>query len=709
MKKTPIAAQLPLGGGQSLILEHGRMARQADGSILLHVGDMTLLCTVVYKKTDGTGSFLPLSVDYQEKFHARGKIPGGFSRREGKLNEQEIYTSRMIDRTIRPCFPKGFFHEVSVQLSLISYDRTIRPDTFAISAVSTALGLSSLPFEKVVAGVRIAKNKGEFIANPTIAQQAESPIDWVVSGTEEEILMIEGNADALSEEEMMKVFAFAQEKIATYCAFQKKFLKQAKSEEKKEDFPSRKEDPTLAAFIDAHYLSHCQEIAAQCIKEKQPRKKAYQIAKESIISTFKEEHKVEEVEENLADTYFGEVKKKVLRKEILEKNKRLDGRSPDEIREISIETGLSSAHGSVLFTRGDTQVLGTATLAPPIYAQIVDGVIDSGQNFFMVHYNFPGFSINEAKPNRGPGRRELGHGNLVARALEKQLPSQEEYPGVIRGTSDVLASDGSSSMASTAAISLALAQTSLPKKELVAGVAMGLIYSAEKAVILTDILSDEDAAGDADLKVTGTRHGITALQMDIKTPGLPADLIYKMLVKAKEAREKILEKMEAALSLHKAPESAQCPVFGKIKIPVKLIGTVIGPKGKKIQELQEKTQSHITIEESGEISIFSPSGKELKKAKTLIEQLIEEPEINKTYTGRVVSIQPYGAFIEFLPNRDGLLHISQVSHQKIHNLADELKENQEIEVKLISVKSIRGRKEYALSRKVLLPNPNDFE
>ncbi|MEM9737530.1 MAG: polyribonucleotide nucleotidyltransferase [Bacteroidota bacterium] len=694
-----VSHTLQLPNNRSIIIETGRFAPQADGAAVVTMGKTILLATAIERQETQPGNFLPLSVDYQEKFHAAGKIPGSFFRREGKLNESEILISRLIDRTIRPCFPPNFFNSVNINVSLISSDEDVVPDTLAILAASAALTLSKIPFLQPVAAVRVAKINGVFYINPSNKELLNADCDIVVAANEEQMLMLEGSAKDISEDELIEILQFAQKNIQEQCRLQNELREKARISPSQDVQISCEEDTILKEFIHKNYYPKCRSIAEKAIQDKQVRKKYFEQAAEQVLVAYETDDPIDTA---LANKYIAEVNKQVVRDLLIEKNIRIDGRRPDEIRPIAIEVDILTSHGSAIVTRGYTQVLSTLTLGNKLDAQLIDGVTNSGYKDFMVHYSFPGFATNEVKPNRGPARREIGHGNLIYISLKNQLPDKLGVPYCMRLTADTLASDGSSSMAGTVAGSLALMDAGVQIKKPVAGIAMGLIHADTKSIILSDILSDEDAAGDTDLKVTGTRDGITACQMDIKTSGLSIDIIRQMLVKAKEGRIKILDIMEKVLSKPRAEYKPQAPAVKQIIIPVKMIGSVIGPRGKTIQDLQQTTGATITVSDEGEVAIFAPNKASLSEAAQAIERLTEQPTLNKVYIGTIKSIQPYGAFVEFLPNKEGLLHISEVSDQRIEDLAKELTLNQEIEVKLIAIKSIRGKNEYSLSRKTIL-------
>ena len=690
---------LELPNKSTIALETGFLAPQADGSVLLTMGQTRLLATAVECKETEPTPFLPLTVDYREHFFAARRIPRNFPKREGKPSTHEILISRLIDRTIRPTFPKGYHNAVQVNVSLFSIDEHILPDTLAILAASSALTLSKIPFLHPVSGVRVACVDEKILINPSPQELGQSTYDIILGGNQEQLLMLQGRAQEIDEDSLLQALQAGHEAIQAQCQLQTQFAQKVTCPPKEMPDPAHTEDLTLKKYLEEHLTPRYRTIIEENIQDKQQRNQRFSEARQSVIEQYDAPQPPNAI---LQEAYCAEIKKELLRTRLLDHQTRIDGRKPDEIRPIQIKLGHFSTHGDAIFTRGQTQVLSTVTLGNKLDEQLTDSPSKSGYSALIVNYNFPAFATNEVKPNRGVSRREEGHGNLIKMAIESQLPSKEENPYTIRITADTLASDGSSSMAGTAAASLALMDAGVKVKNHVAGIAMGLIYTPDKSIILFDISSDEDACGDADLKVTGTQNGITAFQMDIKTAGLPLPLLRDLFLSAKQGRQQILEKMNQAISQPRPDHKPSAPAFHKLQVPPKMIGSIIGPRGKVIQEIQQATDTDINITDDGLITLFAPGQEQLHTALQAIQKIIEEPTLHKVYTGVIKSLQPYGAFVEFMPGKEGLLHISQVSHEPIENIADALKEGDTIEVKLIDIKSVRGKKQYSLSRKELL-------
>jgi polyribonucleotide nucleotidyltransferase len=699
-----ISKTITLADGREIVIETGALAKQADGAVVVKMGKAMLLATVVTKKEVGEGvDFLPLSVDYQEKFAASGKIPGGFLKREGRLSDYEILISRMVDRAIRPIFPDDYHADSNITINLISSDEEVLPDCLAGLAASAALAVSDIPFNGPISEVRVAKIDGELHINPKPNDLAKASMELIVAGSEEYILMVEGEGDEISEDEMVEALQFAHDEIKRHCQIQKE-LTQAVGKEVKREYSHETHDEGLLAKMKEELYDKLYDVVSRQIPNKQERSDLTKAIKEAFIESLGEEH---EYDEFLINQYFGKVHKEAARNFTLNEKKRLDGRKPNEIRPIwSAVDYLPSAHGSAIFTRGETQSLTTCTLGTKLDEQMVDGAVHSGFNKFYLHYNFPGFSTGEVKFARGPGRREVGHGNLAMRALKKVLPPDSENPYTIRVVSDILESNGSSSMATVCAGSLALMDAGVPIKAPVTGIAMGMISDAKTGnyTILSDILGDEDHLGDMDFKVTGTAKGITACQMDLKVEGLDYNVLKEALYQAKEGRLHILEEISKTLSAPKPDYKPHAPRSKNMEIPKELIGAVIGPGGKIIQEIQKDTGATIIIEEvdnMGKINIFANNQEAMDGAIQRIKAIVAQPEIGEVYTGKVKNIMPFGAFVEFMPGKDGLLHISEIKWERLESMDGVLESGEEIQVKLIDVDKKTGK--FKLSRKVLLP------
>lgn len=701
-----ITKTIHLQDGREITIETGALAKQADGAVVVRMGKAMILATVVSKKEAGEGvDFLPMSVDYQEKFAASGKIPGGFLKREGRLSDYEILISRIVDRAIRPIFPDDFHADTNVSITLMSADENVLPDCLAGLAASAALAVSDIPFNGPISEVRVAKLDGALILNPTPAQLEKSTMEFIVAGSKDYILMVEGEANEISEDEMVEALQYAHEEIKRHCDVQMELTK-AVGKEVKRVYNHEKSDPALFDKMKSECYGKLFESVSKQIANKSERSDLVKKIKEEFVNGLGEDHGFET---SLIGPYFHKIHKEAARNLTLETKKRLDGRALNEIRPIwSVVDYLPSAHGSAIFTRGETQSITTCTLGTKMDEQMVDGAMISGYNKFYLHYNFPGFSTGEVKINRGPGRREVGHGNLAMRALKKVLPADNENPYTIRIVSDILESNGSSSMATVCAGSLALMDAGIPIKAPVTGIAMGMISDAKtgKYAILSDILGDEDHLGDMDFKVTGTAKGITACQMDLKVEGLDYSVLKEALYQAKEGRLHILDEITKTLAAPKADLKPHTPRSFMMWIPKELIGAVIGPGGKVIQEIQKDTSTTIIIEEidnQGKINVFSANQSNMDAAIRRIKAIVAQPEIGETYTGKVKNIQPFGAFVEFMPGKDGLLHISEVKWERLESMEGVLEPGEEIMVKLIDVDKKTGK--FKLSRKVLLPKP----
>ncbi len=701
-----ITKTIKLDDGREIIIETGALAKQADGSVVVKMGKAMLLATVVSKKEAGEGvDFLPMSVDYQEKFASSGKIPGGFLKREGRLSDYEILISRIVDRAIRPIFPDDYHADTQIAITLISGDEEVLPDALAGLAASAALAVSDIPFNGPISEVRVAKIDGKLQINPTPLALEKASLEFIVAGSLDFILMVEGEANEIQEEEMLEAMQFAHEEIKRHCQAQIELTKMVGKEEKRA-YNHEKSDPALFDKMRAEVYDKLYAAVSKQIANKSERSALVKEIKEEFIASLGEDHGFET---SLIGPYFSKIHKEAARNLTLDEKKRLDGRKLDEVRPIwSVVDYLPSAHGSAVFTRGETQSLTTCTLGTKMDEMMIDGATISGYNKFYLHYNFPGFSTGEVKPNRGPGRREVGHGNLAMRALKKVLPPAEENPYTIRIVSDILESNGSSSMATVCAGSLALMDAGIQIKSPVTGIAMGMISDAKtgKYSILSDILGDEDHLGDMDFKVTGTSKGITACQMDLKVEGLDYSVLKEALLQAKSGRLHILDEINKTLSAPKPELKPHTPRSFVMFIPKELIGAVIGPGGKVIQEIQKDTGTTIVIEEienQGKINVFSANQDKLDAALRRIKAIVAQPEIGETYTGKVKNIQPFGAFVEFMPGKDGLLHISEIKWERLETMEGVLEPGEEIMVKLIDVDQRTGK--FKLSRKALLPKP----
>lgn len=710
IEKTIQTKDIPLPDGRNISLETGRLAKQSDGSVVLQMGDTMILATVVSDSEPKDMPFLPLTVNYQEQYAAAGRFPGGFIKREGRLSNYEVVVSRLIDRALRPLFPDNYFNETQILISLISADKNVMPDCLAGLAASAALTLSDIPFSGPMAEVRVARVNGELVINPQIDQVADADLDIIVAGTEGEINMVEGELDEVSEREMVEALKFAHESIQQQCRALKEFEAEAGYTEKREvpAVEATDEETKVKADAEAFFRERIYDIAKNPTN-KAERSKAFDELLQSYLDQFSEEEL--ETKKDPIKEAFGDLKKEVIRKMILEDGQRLDGRGLEDIRDIEATVDyLPSVHGSAVFTRGETQSLTSVTLGGSLDRQMIDGVMFETHEKFILHYNFPPFSTGETKPVRGPGRREIGHGHLAERSLRKVMPSDEENPYTVRVVSDILESNGSSSMATVCAGSLALMDAGIKTKSPVSGIAMGLIKGeGDQHAILSDILGDEDHLGDMDFKVAGTANGITACQMDLKVEGLSYDILEKALLQAKDGRLHILQEMGKALEGPRQDFKSFAPRIEKVYIDKEYIGTVIGPGGKQIQDLQESTGAHISLDEvdgQGVVEITAENKSSLDQAKERIQKLVEVPEVGKVYTGKVKTIMNFGAFIEFLPGKDGLLHISEIAWEKTESMDGIFEEGQEVQVKLKDIDPKSGK--YALTMKELYPKPEGY-
>jgi polyribonucleotide nucleotidyltransferase len=697
---------IDLGDGRTIILETGRMARQANGSVLLKMGKTMLLATVVSavdakEDTD----FMPLSVEYKEKYASSGRFPGGFLKREARPSDYEILVSRLVDRALRPLFPDDFHAETFITINLISADMDIIPDALAGLAASAALAVSDVPFNGPISEVRVARIDNKFIVNPTATQLKDADIDLMVGATFDNILMVEGEMKEVSEEEMLEALKIAHDAIKIHCKAQIEFAAEVGSTIKR-DYCHEVNDEDLRKKVWDETYDRCYLAAKSSTADKHKRIDSF----ESIIAEFLTQYTEENpVDETLVKRYYHDVLKEASRRLVLDDNVRLDGRKPDEIRQIICEIDpLPATHGSALFTRGETQSLTTVTLGTKLDEKIIDDVLNKGSEKFTLHYNFPPFATGEAKPARGISRREIGHGNLALRALKNMMPSDDENPYAIRVVSDILESNGSSSMATVCAATLALMDAGIKLKKPVSGIAMGLITDKDtkKYAVLSDILGDEDHLGDMDFKVTGTRDGITATQMDIKVEGLSFEILTKALHQAKAGRLHILDIMTSVIAEPRPELKPHAPRIEMLIIPKEMIGALIGPGGKVIQEIQRVTGATIIVEEidgHGDVNIFGENAEVITAALDWVKKIVTVPEIGQIYRGKVKTIVQFGAFVEILPNKDGLLHISEIEWRKVQNVEDVLKEGQEVEVKIIDIDPKTGK--IKLSRKELLPRP----
>ncbi|HRG87969.1 MAG TPA: polyribonucleotide nucleotidyltransferase [Chitinophagales bacterium] len=700
-----IKKTIDLGGGRTVEIETGKLAKQADGSAMVKYGNTMLLATVCADKDAKEGvDFMPLTVEYRENMASVGRIPGSFFKREGKSTDDEILVSRLIDRALRPLFPEDFHANVVVQVTLVSGDLNELPDAFACLAASAALAVSDIPFNGPISEVRVAKIDGQLVINPTKTDNERAEIDLIVAASEQSIVMVEGEMNEVSETEMVEAIMFAHDWIKKQVAVLKELETEA-GKTVKRTYEHEKHDEDLRARLNAFCYDKCTVVAASETNDKKARGAAFKAIKEEFLATLTDEEKKEK--SFLIGLYWGAVEYNAVRDTMLAQNKRLDGRKMDEIRNIWSEAGyLPGPHGSALFTRGETQSLTTVTLGTKLDAQLIDGAIFNYDKKFLLHYNFPPFSVGEARAPRGVGRREVGHGALAHRSISKVMPTETPY--TIRVVSDILESNGSSSMATVCAGILALMDAGVQIKSMVSGIAMGLVTNETtgKYVILSDILGDEDHLGDMDFKVCGTEKGITGCQMDIKIKGLSRQLLTEALEQAKRGRLHILNEMKKTLSAPREDYKPHAPRVEMLMIDKEYIGAVIGPGGKVIQEMQRETGTTIQIEEignKGKIEIFSPDRKGIDEALRRIKGIVAVPEIGEVYEATVKSIMPYGAFVEFMPGKQGLLHISEVSHKRLETMEGVLKENEVIKVKLLGIDNKTGK--FKLSRKVLLDAP----
>ena len=705
-----VTKNVALPDGRVITLETGKLAKQADGSVMLRLGNTMLLATVCAAKDAVPGTdFMPLQVEYKEKYAAFGRFPGGFTRREGKASDYEILTCRLVDRALRPLFPDNYHAEVYVNIILFSADGVDMPDSLAGLAASAALAVSDIPFGGPISEVRVARVNGEFVVNPTFAQMENADMDIMVAATYDNIMMVEGEMKEVSEAELLEAMKVAHDAIKVHCKAQMELMEEVGSTVKRE-YCHEENDDELRAKVHEECYAKAYAVAASGNNDKHARSAAF----EAVREEFKAQYTEEELEEKgaLIDRYYHDVEKEAMRRCILDEGKRLDGRKTTEIRPIWCEVGyLPGPHGSAVFTRGETQSLTSVTLGTKRDEKIIDDVMNQGTDRFLLHYNFPPFSTGEARAQRGVGRREIGHGNLACRALKNMVPA--DYPYCVRVVSDILESNGSSSMATVCAGTLALMDAGVKIKKPVSGIAMGLIKNAgeDKYAVLSDILGDEDHLGDMDFKVTGTVDGITATQMDIKVDGLSFEILEKALNQAREGRMHILGKITDCIAEPRAELKPHAPRIETMRIPKEFIGAVIGPGGKIIQGMQEETGATISIEEvegEGIIEIAANNGAAISEAIAKIRAIVAIPEAGEIYEGVVRSVMPYGAFVEFMPGKDGLLHISEIDWKRFETMEETgIKEGDNITIKLLDIDPKTGK--FKLSRRVLLDKPEGYE
>ena len=710
-----ITKTIQLADGRTITIETGKVAKQADGSVMLRMGNTVLLATVCAAKDAVPGTdFMPLQVDYREQYSAAGRFPGGFTKREGKAGDNEILTSRLVDRVLRPLFPSNYHAEVYVNIMLLSADGVDQPDALAGFAASAALACSDIPFECPISEVRVARINGEYVINPTFQQMEEADMDIMVGASAENIMMVEGEMKEVTEQDMIGALKAAMEAIKPMCELQTALSKELGTDVKRE-YDHEVNDEELREQMNKELYQAAYDVTKQAL-EKHARQEAF----DKILTDFKEAYNTahadmseDELEEKAAmmDRYYHDVMRDAMRRCILDEGIRLDGRKTDEIRPIWCEVSpLPMPHGSAIFTRGETQSLSTCTLGTKLDEKMVDDVLDKSYQRFLLHYNFPPFCTGEAKAQRGVGRREIGHGHLAWRGLKGQIPT--DFPYTVRLVSQILESNGSSSMATVCAGTLALMDAGVPMKKPVSGIAMGLIKNPgeEKYAVLSDILGDEDHLGDMDFKTTGTKDGLTATQMDIKCDGLSFEILEKALMQAKAGREHILNCITDTIAEPRAEMKPQVPRIVQIEIPKEFIGAVIGPGGKIIQQMQEDTGATITIDEEdgvGKVQVSAPNKESIEAALGKIRAIVAIPEVGEIYEGTVRSIMPYGCFVEIMPGKDGLLHISEIEWKRLEKVEDAgIKEGDKIKVKLLEIDPKTGK--YKLSHRVLIEKPADY-
>ena len=705
----PVKKTITLPDGREITLETGKLAKQADGAVELRMGNTMLLATVVSAKEAGEGvDFMPLQVDYKEKFSAAGRFPGGFLKREGRASDYEVLTSRLVDRVLRPLFPDNYHADTFVQITMFSADGVDMPDALAGLAASAAIAVSDIPFNGPISEVRVARIDGQFVIDPTYEQLEKADMELMVGATYDNIMMVEGEMNEVSESDLLEALKAAHAAIKEQCKAQLELAEMAGKTVKRE-YCHEVNDEELRKDVHDKCYDKAYAVARTGTADKHWRQDAFDAICDEYIESLPEEERDEKTP--LVKRYYHDVEREAMRRCVLDEGIRLDGRKTTDIRPIWCEVDyLPGPHGSAVFTRGETQSLSTVTLGTKLDEKILDDVLNQGRERFLLHYNFPPFSTGEAKAQRGVGRREIGHGNLAHRALKRMFP--DDFPYVCRVVSDILESNGSSSMATVCAGTLALMDAGVKMKRPVSGIAMGLISddSSDKYAILSDILGDEDHLGDMDFKVTGTRQGITATQMDIKCDGLSYEILERALNQAKQGRLHILDKIEETIPAPREDYKPNVPRIVTMLIPKELIGAVIGPGGKVIQGIQEESGATVSIDEipeGGYIEVAAANKDSIDKALEMINRIVELPEEGKTYTGRVMTIQDFGAFVQFMPNRDGLLHISEISWDRLPDMeASGLKEGDEVTVKLIEIDKKTGK--YRLSMRALQPKPEGW-
>lgn len=711
-----ITKTVQLPDGRTISIETGKVAKQADGAAVLRMGNTVLLATVCAAKDAVPGTdFMPLQVDYREQYSAAGRFPGGFTKREGKASDNEILTSRLVDRALRPLFPSNYHAEVYVQVMLLSADGVDQPDALAGFAASAAMACSDIPFDYPISEVRVARINGEYVINPTFQQMADADMDLMVGATKDNIMMVEGEMKEVSEQDLIGALKAAAEAIKPMCELQEELSKELGTDVKRE-YDHEVNDEELREQIKSELYQPVYDVNKQAL-EKHARQDAFDKILEDFLEKYDAAHSdlsEDDLEEKHAEAhrYYEDVMRDAMRRCILDEGMRLDGRKTTEIRPIWSEVSpLPMPHGSAIFQRGETMSLSTCTLGTKLDEKLVDDVLERGYQRFLLHYNFPPFSTGEAKAQRGVGRREIGHGHLAWRGLKGQIPA--DFPYTVRLVSQILESNGSSSMATVCAGTLALMDAGVPMKKPVSGIAMGLIKNPgeDKYAVLSDILGDEDHLGDMDFKTTGTRDGLTATQMDIKCDGLSFEILEQALMQAKEGREHILNKMMETISEPRAELKPQVPRIVVFEIPKEFIGAVIGPGGKIIQQMQEDTGTTITIDEEdgvGKVQVSAPNKESIEAALAKIKAIVAVPEVGDVYEGTVRSIMPYGCFVEFLPGKDGLLHISEIDWKRLETVEEAgIKEGDKIQVKLLEIDPKTGK--YKLSHRVLVDKPEGYQ
>ena len=711
-----ITKTVQLPDGRTISIETGKVAKQADGAAVLRMGNTVLLATVCAAKEAVPGTdFMPLQVDYREQYSAAGRYPGGFTKREGKANDDEILTSRLVDRVLRPLFPSDYHCEVYVQVMLLSADGVDQPDALAGFAASAALAASDIPIDYPTSEVRVARINGEYVIDPTFEQMKEADMDLMVGATKDNIMMVEGEMNEVSEQDLIGALKAAHEAIKPMCEMQEELSKACGTDVKRE-YDDEINDEELREQVRKETYDACYAEAQSGDNDKKHREETYEKIKSDFTEAYDAAHtdlSEDELEEKHAEIerYFADVQRDSMRRSVLDTGKRMDGRATDEIRPIWCEIDtLPMPHGSALFQRGETMSLSTCTLGTKMDEKMVDNVLEKSYQRFLLHYNFPPFCTGEAKAQRGVGRREIGHGHLAWRALKGQIPA--DFPYTVRLVSQILESNGSSSMATVCAGTLALMDAGVPMKKPVSGIAMGLIKNPgeDKYAVLSDILGDEDHLGDMDFKTTGTKDGLTATQMDIKCDGLSFEILEKALMQAKAGREHILNLLTETIAEPRAEMKPQVPRIIQLEIPKEFIGAVIGPGGKIIQQMQEETGATITIEETegvGKVQVSAPNKDAIDAALGKIKAIVAVPEIGEVYEGTVRSIMPYGCFVEILPGKDGLLHISEIDWKRLDTVEEAgIKEGDKIKVKLLDIDPKTGK--YKLSRRVLLEKPEGY-